>query len=478
MEKNMLKSFFSFSIGGYLSLAIGFFTTPIVTRLISPEEYGVFSIFNLFLNIFLLISLIGLDQGFIRFYYEEKDKSQLLQKCILFSFGVYIFEVFVIYIFRNKISIYLFGNYNKEIIFIVMAYIPILIINTFANIIIRMERKGFTYSTLQALLPLFNFVFILFFYNKIGNSFKTLLYSLVISNFFIMIISIICEKEKWFYIFKMSDEKSNISLTELLKYSYPILITVLLSWLFQSMDKIFIKKYSTLFELGLYAAGFKIISLFRVISDGFSLFWTPLSFEKYNKDPDNTIFFKNMFNYISILFLIFAICVLMSKNLIILILGKNYREASKIIAPLIFIPLMETLSNITGSGIYLKKKSWYHLIVSLVVSGTNILGNYVLVPKLGAKGAAISTCISYILYFIIRMYLSEKLIKFDFEKKKFYISVILLFLYTLITMFYNKLILELLLGIFLIILISFVYLKEIKKLYKEGKKYLKNIKMN
>lgn len=475
MEKNILKSFFSFSIGGYLSLVIGFFTTPIVTRLISPEEYGIFSIFNLFINIFLLISLIGLDQGFIRFYYEEENKSQLLQKCIVFSLIIYSFEVIFLYFFRKNISTYLFGDYYKEIFLMILIYIPILIINTFANRIIRMEKKGFTYSILQVLLPILNFIFLFFYYKKIGNNFKVLIYSLILSNFLITIISIICEKKNWLSIFNRDNNKSKISLKELLKYSYPILITVLLSWIFQSMDKIFIKKYSSLFELGIYAAGFKIIALFRVVSDGFSLFWTPLSFEKYKEDPNNVEFFKRIFNYVSILFLIFAICILMSKNLIILILGTEYKEASKIIAPLIFIPLMETLSGITSSGIYFKKKSWYHFLVSLVVSCINIIGNYLLVPSLGAKGAAISTGISYIVYFIIRTYLSERLIKFEFELKKFYLLLIFLFLYTLINIFYNNIFIELILGCILILLSSILYLKEVKEIFNESLKYYKKM---
>ena len=47
MKKNsLINKFLSFSIGSWISIIIAIVTTPITTRLLSPEEYGKFSMLS------------------------------------------------------------------------------------------------------------------------------------------------------------------------------------------------------------------------------------------------------------------------------------------------------------------------------------------------------------------------------------------------------------------------------------------------
>ena len=54
---------------------------------------------------------------------------------------------------------------------------------------------------------------------------------------------------------------------------------------------------------------------------------------------------------------------------------------------------------------------------------------FFLVPKLGCKGAAISTGLSYIIFFTLRTVLSNKCFYVDFKLKRFYILTLLTVLY-------------------------------------------------
>ena len=71
-------------------------------------------------------------------------------------------------------------------------------------------------------------------------------------------------------------------------------------------------------------------------------------------------------------------------------------------------------------GIGFKKKTQYFFYVSVIASVSNFIGNLLLVPYLGAKGAAISTGLSYIIFFSARTYFSTKLIDFGFNLKRIY----------------------------------------------------------
>ena len=50
-----------------------------------------------------------------------------------------------------------------------------------------------------------------------------------------------------------------------------------------------------------------------------------------------------------------------------------------------------------------------------------IIGNILLIPILGSKGAAVSTGLSYIVFFTLRTFFSNRYFPIDFKLKKFYL---------------------------------------------------------
>ena len=245
---------------------------------------------------------------------------------------------------------------------------------------------------------------------------------------------------------------------------------MLLTWIFASSDKITIKLFSNLNEVGLYSGAFKIISLIIIIQTGFTTFWTPVIFEHYKKYPKNITFYKKANDYLSLIFFLFGVGILLSRNFLVILLGKKYYNTLYIMPMLIFMPIMYLLSETTMVGIAFKKKTKYFIYISIIVAMMNIIGNIVLTPYLGAKGAAISTGISYIAFFSLRTYFSIKLINFNFNLKRMYLVIFLMLFYALFLSFYNYMVVTVLIGIFLEIIIIVTYYPILKKIYKMYKK--------
>lgn len=465
MKNNLLKKFLSFSIGGYIALIIGFMTTPIVTRMLSPEEYGISSLVMVVINMSLIFLGLGLDQGFVRHFYEEDEnkRGKLLYNSIKIPFLLIALFSLFIYLFRRKISLFLFGEYNFSmiIIFIVMSFITL--INRYSILVIRMNQKAKLFSIFQILSQFLNFVFILILFKKYGNNYKTLIISSLLTLISITIISIISERKIW----KFQGENEKITFDKLISFSLPLSITMALSWVFSSADKLTIKYFSTLTELGLYSGAFKIIALLNIIQSGFTTFWTPVVYEKFKENDKEKVFFEKIYDYISFVMFLIGIGLLLGKDIFIMILGPKYREASDIMPMLVLMPVMYTISETTVIGINLKKKTKYHLYISILVAIFNIIGNILLVPKLGAKGAAISTGLVYVLFFSLRTYFSLKFIKYNFNLKRFYLITILLVLFALYLSFYNNLKIIISIGIILVLILLILYRKMLKDLYFE-----------
>ena len=223
-----------------------------------------------------------------------------------------------------------------------------------------------------------------------------------------------------------------------------------------------------------YSGAFKIVALLSVIQSGFSTFWTPTALEHYTKNPENTNFYKKANDYLSLVFFLLGIGILLTRDIIRILLGENFLNSVFVMPTLVFIPIMYLLSETTMVGIGFKKKTKYFLYISIIASITNLIGNLLLVPYLGAKGAAISTGISYIVFFISRTYFSNKLIKFGFNLKRIYGVTFLMLLYALFLSFYDILYLTIGLGVLLEIIVLLIYYPILKELYY---KFFRNKKL-
>ena len=89
------------------------------------------------------------------------------------------------------------------------------------------------------------------------------------------------------------------------------------------------------------------------------------------------------------------------------ILPNQYLSVKYLIIICIIGPLFYTLSEVTGIGIAIAKKTRFSMYASIGAMLTSIVLNFFLVKKLGALGAAISTAFSFWFFYILRTEFSQ-----------------------------------------------------------------------
>ena len=168
--------------------------------------------------------------------------------------------------------------------------------------------------------------------------------------------------------------------------------------------------------------------------------------------------------------LIIAICMVGGKDFIIFLLGNDYRRAMYIFPFLTFMPVMYTISETTVLGINFQKKTYMHIVVAGVSAAVNFIGNSILVPIYGAKGAAISTGFSYVVLFLVRTIVSRKLYKVDFQLGHLFIGLILLCILTIYASFNPIDIITVMMSGLAIVLVCIMYKDVLKELIRKWKR--------
>ncbi|WP_255993626.1 lipopolysaccharide biosynthesis protein [Clostridium perfringens] len=454
----LLKKFIEFALGSGITLILGFISSPIITRLIMPDNYGKFSMFNTVTNLILVVVMVGLDQAYVRFFYEEKEDSRkkLLRESIKIPIIINIIFSFILIIFYRPFSKFIVGQYSFSIIVMLIIQNTLGIIGRFALLVVRMQQKGKLYSVLQVITKLTYIAGVLGLFIIFGNSYNTLVLALILSNLVCVLWAIFTERNEWFGVSK----KINLKTTnkELVVFGAPLIFSMAITWIFQSMDKFFIKEFSGYGELGLYSAAFTIIALLNAVQGTFTTFWVPVANEKYVENPaESKKFFSKINLIVSFGMLIIAIGIITFKDFLILLLGPKYRQASNIFPFLVFMPIMYTISETTVLGISFKKKNKNHIYIAIISAIVNLVGNLILVPSLGAKGAAISTGLSYIVFFTARTVISKRLYYVDYNLKMFYISTVLVTVLAIYASFNTSMLILVLLGIVILLIVCLIY---------------------
>ena len=131
---------------------------------------------------------------------------------------------------------------------------------------------------------------------------------------------------------------------------------------------------------------------------------------------------------------------------------------------LVFNPIMYTISETTHRGIEFKKKSYYNIVIALVACIVNVTGNLLLVPRYACEGAAMSTGISYIVFFALRTFFSLRLYKADYKLWRFTIMTVMALIFAFYNTFYASFIISLMMFVICMGALLFLYRDSLKDL--------------
>ena len=420
-SRNFIKHFMVIGSGTAINMLIGVISTPIITRLIDPVEYGQLSIFTMYAGIAEMVLCLGLDQALVRYYYEKDNleyRRALLFKCVKLPV---IFTAIVSFLFLlillTGILHFEFSTYYS-VWLCVFTFVQI--INRFSFLVIRLEYNSKLYSSLRILNKAsFLIIVVTASYFIHDNYFNMLVIAAVVSLAICVAIGIIKQPDMWR--FKRKDASySTVPSKEMLMYAFPFIISMGITLIFQAMDKISLNYFCSYSEVGIYSSAMTIIAVFAIIQTTFNSLWAPMQMEHFANNPDDRSFFQKGNKMITVVMFSFGLSLILVKDLFALFLGSKYREAAYILPFLVFNPIMYTISETTVGGIIFMKKSKLQIVIAVGACITNIVGNTLLVPKIGCQGAAISTGISYIVFFTLRTFISNRYYYIDFSLKRFY----------------------------------------------------------
>lgn len=418
-KKYLLKNTIIFAIGNFGSKIISFFLVPLYTNVLTTADYGTVDLMTILTTILIPIITLNVSEAVMRFSMDKDSKKENI-----FAIGI-VFSIIASAISLICIPIFKIYSVTSQYSILLALYILSCSTSTILLSYIRGIEKLLAYSIINiiqtAIIAILN-VLLLTKY-KMGISGYILAY--MISYSVTIILCLACSNIELTMKKVKLDKKL---LKDMLRYSILLIPNSLMWWIINSLDKVMISSMINIAANGIYAVSYKIPTIVTTCTTIFSNAWT-FSAVKEKDSADKSEYTNKVFQSLSILvFTITVFLILILKPLLKIYVGKEFYNAWIYVPPLLIGSTMLTFSSFANNEYAVQKDSKGILIASIIGAITNLILNLILIPKLKIFGAAIATCISYVVVFIYKVLDTRKYIEIKYITKKSIVNYILLLL--------------------------------------------------
>ncbi len=404
LKSSLIKASSIYTLTSFFNALIPFILLPILTRYLTPEDYGIISMFGMLLTFIGVILGLNVHGAINRVFFEQNiNFKEYIFNCLLILISTSFVSLILICIFINPISKLSSISNLWILIAVISSFFQFVYLSLLSIYRSQMQAKKFAFfQILQSLINSLLTIILIIIYKKGWNG---RLISQSIAIIFTGIFSLYIIMKHWV--------KKTINLDYIkhsLKYSVPLIPQSLGGMLIMLPSRFIITNLIGLKATGIYTVGLQIGSIIGLFADAFNKAYSPWLFEKLNKS-NKVIKLKIVkFTYLYIiLILLFAIFLSIISPLIgKYFLGKSFNESTNIIFFIALGASFHGMYYMFVNYLFYVYKTNISAVITIVCGLLNIPTTYFFTKKFNIMGSAITYCLIYFIMFILTFLMSNK----------------------------------------------------------------------
>lgn len=403
-DYNGIKAGIWYTIGNIIIKGIPFFTIPIFTRLLTTNDFGIYSIYLSYEEILSVVIGLGISGTVKIAKFEFKNEFEKYISSVLnliaivgilflvisnlsysfFTLQEWLSRFVVNLIIIQSISVAIYsvvsskyvidGDYIKNLLIVFFMTVLNIVISLILCISFLKSSPYLGRIIGTALGAIFIALFVIFKQNRISPMVSKKVY-----NRFALVLGL------------------------------PLILHQLSISLLAQSDKIMIQTLVGNREAGIYSIGVIITSVLAVIISSIDSAWTPWFYSKLSEKRYDILIEKNNILVIFFMYLTSGF-ILISPDIIHVMTEKSYWDSIYTVIPLI-ISIYLNFMYVFSVGIeYFLKKTGFISMVTVTCVFLNIILNYFMIKQFGYIAAAYATCISRFFQFLFHYLMAKYLL--------------------------------------------------------------------
>lgn len=446
-----VKASIWFTISTALQRGITLLTMPIFTRLLTAEQYGMYSVYRSWYDILAIFGTLNIynacySKGLLKFENNQYGFTSALQELMTLFTGI----LFVVYCsnisFWNSIL-------GLSTVYVIAMFIEMFFVPAYSLWCMK-ERFDYRYKKvivttlfISVATPLIGIIAVTSTVYKaearvLSYVFVQLLVAIPFYAYNLVKGTTIYNKAFWSYA---------------LVFSIPLLPHYLSAFALNQSDRLMINSMVGTGEAAIYSIAYTISSMVSIITNAIQNSFMPYTYKAIrNKKVENV-----STSAIELCIMVAGLCaaaMLLGPEIIRIFASPEYYEAIWIIPPVAGSIFFTFLYNVFVNVELYYEKTGTVTIVTCIGAGCNLLLNYYFIQSFGYIAAGYTTLICYVFFAFAHAKIVSKVLKRNYGKTKgfdyrtlFFLSIIVLAFVIVTTISYNYLALRVLILVSLLL---------------------------
>ncbi len=377
-----------FLICSFLQKGISFITTPIFTRLLSTEEYGLLNVFSSWqgiLTIFIILYLHAgvYTQGLVKFDGQQEVYSSSLQGLVLSLVSAWTVVYLLFHDFWNS----LFSLTTVQMLAMLVMIWTTAVFNFWAGEQrVKYRYKGLVILTVLTSLakPIVGIIFVSFAEDKVTARILGL-----------VLVELVCYI--WLFAAQMKRGKRFFDAhfwKHAILFNLPLIPHYLSQTLLNTADRIMISRLIGDSEAGIYSVAYSLSQVMLIFNSALLQTITPWILQKIKAKKVSDI--KSV-AYVTLIFIavVNILLIAFAPEVIRIVAPKEYYDAIWVIPPIsMSVYAIYAYNLFVDFELYYEKRG-FMMLASIVASILNIILNYIFIPKFGYYAAGYTTLFCY-----------------------------------------------------------------------------------
>lgn len=402
----MLRNSLIYLMTNIINSSIPFFLLPILTRWLSPSDYGVVSLFSIFLSVLSVFIGLNVFGAISRQYYEREH----------IDFPSYVGNSFFVLIWSTifiLVIVFFFNDVLSNLFSISTSWIWIAVLMALSQSVIQIllaiwqvEGYAISYGTFQIAQTSINTILSIFFVVSLKMGWEGRIiaqaFAVIVFSCFALIVLLKNNLISWKIDFTM--------IRHALAFGIPLIPHALGGMAIAMSDRLLMNYMYGINETGIYAVGVQVGMLIGILTLSFNQAFVPWLYKELKSITDTKkiriVRMTYLYNIGIVMIALFFSWI--APFLLSLLLGKDFQEAS------IYI-LWIALGNAFGGMYYMvtnyisyESKNHLLAVTTLVAAVLNVIFVYFLMKINGPVGVAQGTMLAYLCLFLFTWILSQK----------------------------------------------------------------------
>lgn len=448
-----------------LQKSISLITTPIFTRMMSTEQYGQFSVYNSWLQIFTIITTLRLNwavfnKGMSK-YRDDRDGYTSTMQTLTASITLVVFVIYLI--FHKQI------NALTELpTFIMLAIFAELFVTPAIDFWTIRKRYEYIYkpvvfrTILMSVLNAGIGVCAVFFADEKG-------YARILS---CVLVNICFGSVLFAYNLKKGKKLFCVEYARFaLLFNLPLLLHYLSTYILDQFDRIMIQKMVGFSEAGIYSVAYNAGLIMKIVTQSINNALVPWQYDKLEKKEwkslDNTLFYIFAgVGSIAVLFCAFA------PELLKILADEKYYEATYVIPAVALGMFFSFIYTTFANTEFFFDQNRFTMYISMSGAVLNIFLNYICIKQFGYIAAGYTTLVCYALFALAHYYYMSYCVKKKLGlekvfngKRLFILGTVILSAGIIVISLYNQTIIRYTI-ILMVLAVAFIKRQKIKEIIK------------